>query len=388
MTTAIYTFRTIAKMTAKLTEHPVRGVLMNDIAIVSDGTDTLTFKAIIKSSPVTNLPLTVASDDGKVEWTNQVRTFNDGGMPTGIQTTNEVGASPTGWNSTVNDLLIERCASSAPDNHDAPMFFGPDSNSKVWGVNGTYVTSWDISNNMEPESFTHDTFPDDTGSNVPRYMACTYCKLNGLIHFMGGESARTHHHTFDTSTGLTAINNKEILPEAVASASALDDSLNSGKIALIPWAKLSNVYHYDVAGDSWEIKNARTDHYGIQGAIEDPHIPGKWWCLLSGGLASVYLPATDTWFIYADCPYGSPGLGGFIYNHADDTIVYLRYNDIMVYDIALNTWSIIQNVLPITTYEDYGSTHVGSNFYVVGDIDNLGYISLFSPNQSMTLTKE
>ena len=162
MATAIFTFKTIAELVAKKTEHPVRGVEDGDVAIVGGGErddDTLTFTALKNASPVTNAPDQYASGDGKVQWTNSSRTFGTGGIPRSLPLT--VLASPTvpaGWelDSALPKAGFVMSGRQSSGNSQQLMKQG----NILWCSDGQSITKYDLANNNAMEVFPHLDLPE------------------------------------------------------------------------------------------------------------------------------------------------------------------------------------------------------------------------------------
>ncbi len=391
MSNAIFTFKSLSEMSAKLTEHPVRGVQTGDIGILigNNTGDTVSFRATVKDSPVTNLPFTVKSDDDKVEWESKARTFVNGGIPSKMNV--EIAAQPSlvpGWQNDLAPYLLEPGVEGPITSASNPIFWDLYSDGKVWGVSGFIIMALDSANNFKPEFYDRGVFPDVSGDDYPRDMGFALCKLNGLIHYIGGEgTSQTHHHTFDTSNQTMSINNKAPLPTAMRSLRVIDDSLNSGKLVLIQYTAEYNVWHYDVAEDDWtEMGPTPFGLWGVDSSIENPKVPGEHFVVDQNGGLQKYVPATDTWTPLAGSP-DYPDHSQLMYNYATDELLYLDGDNCDVYDIALDSWYTINDYWE-GYFTTYGAAHVGNNYYYIQYEGDEGIIYLYSPNKGINLIKD
>lgn len=436
MTVAVFTFTTESELAALRTEHPVRGVLDNDIALVCGGEtedDVLVFQAQIiggqeaqgaaspssspSSSPsastatptyiegvefgvigdgssgslkvkalildleqiydfgvaITNLPYSLASDDGRVQWNMVSRGYSSGGIPK----TSQIEMTPTGdvdqaW----EDLTIQN-----PIDYNNMFFTHVGSrdgggyyyqclkqlDNILWLIEGEYIVSFDMQNDMKP---TYYRIPEHTYSDISYtadwfgYCAMTYCEYDGLFHIVGGPSSSTDtysnaHTTFNPLTGHFAFESLAPFPRKSYRGHLLDTSALNKKIYFFAddnnstsQDELYIVYRYDVLDDYWDTVPGTyplTAYDGpeLSAHIEDPHMKGHYLLFSWNGeiirfnpTITQYTPAPEFFEIVDNIPGGYISTtvpGTIMYDNYTSLIIIPYYDDIQIWDIVLNT---------------------------------------------------
>ena len=393
MSTAIYTFKTIAEMSSMFTEHPIRGVQNGDIGlIVGDDVadDILVYTATITGEPVNLLPDSVASSDGKVQWDVTNRTYGSGNIPRSTQVdTIQLQGHPDGWSLLKNGGYKEWVFQSGIDSTwgSRGWLIGTD----LWIINTYFYCKIELANGNKWTRWKTPPFTSSAYGNIAQ-QAVAYCALDGLIHIVGIPSgAGQEHHTINVADGVLSVNSKLIPPLGIRYGVLYDNSTNDGRMYLFNNDTSNrNIYVYDVLADGWpetitSRPNAVTSE--VTGVATDFSTPG---CLLVACMDEKFWRfniASNTWE-----PLSPPGAvffyrkQPFFWDEVTQRYMWIDYDVLARYDATTNTWDNTDNYF-VSTCD--AVIPVGDGYFV--KVDNYvmyGVTVLFTMCEKSTYIKE
>ncbi len=389
---AIFTVKTVSELTAMLTEHPVRGIQNDDIAIVvgdNNADDTICFKAFVTESPVSNMPTSIASDDGKVQWDVVARSFADSGFPTGIKVNAVATSVPSGWEDAGFNGGYYKVATGKPSYGMSPAEmtkYGTD----AWLLSG-YFTKFDLANNFQAELFILPTFPNENSQVIGEQGKCL-CQTTGLVHIVGGDdAAQTHHHTFDTSDGSFTANDKAALPSAKQDGKLIDASSINGKLYFFDnKTPFTDLFSYDITGNSWNNDGGRPVSALVSSSMNKPGDSTCIWVFFSSGEMYEFYPSTGTWTLVGTTTGTYDDSGNMGWDPIEELVWWHSYRDLYTYDPVTDTETYHDNFVDDLT--DYGTSEVSmvhlENGYYFG-CDYWGYYQtyIFAYNKYITMQK-
>jgi len=397
MSLAIYTFKTTDELAAKLTEHPVRGVLDGDFAIVSGGDtattdDNLVYEASLNASPTTSLPDTVASGDGKVQWTLVTQGFGDGGIPNSVEfTVGGAAAVPTGFEA--GSLGASHCWINLPryaTGYGNAMF--GLAGTLLYYLEGNIMHIFDTADNWKVSaSATPDPFLDESDGWIEGQGVC-FTAVDGLFHVMGGEdTATTHHHTYDTSDDTWYINDKAALLTAVKDSFALDCSLRNDCLYLFPKGNVTTGWKYNCTDDAWTVLDPKHNS-SIYITVEDPNDLGVFWVVFSDGSMKMFDSSDDSWIDKTAVSWGNYYMGCSGYDTVTDRFWSIYYDDLEYYDLALDTVEGFANTMGssggyLTKFGVCGQYSLGDGYYIVANQSQYDGMELFTLHRNKTIIK-
>lgn len=395
--TAIFNASSFNELSAILTEHPVRGVLDGDTATVageSEADNSLSYVAELKGSPVTSLPDSVASDDGRVQWNLQVITYGDGGIPKSLQADFVAGSLPATWSITGanQDILYEEMTAKHELSFLGNAELWLDSNGIAWLLHESGIQKIDTKNNNDSLFYKAPVFTGETSEYDFRKHATALCGSTGIIHFIGGTAApQNYHHTFSTNTGAYSDQSLAPLPVQVTDAKLYDASSVNNNLYLL--TQSLTFYKYNVPSNSWaQLANIPVDDTIVK-VMPDYENSNSFIVIFSTSFAMYrYNVQTAVWTLVTNL--GGDGfdmeINGFAcYDFYSERYVFVNDDDITYYDPVLDSKTVDlsnPNIL-IPPYYEAPCAHLGGGYYIMCNTYEDYAINLFAATQSIRAEK-
>lgn len=394
---AIFNTSSFAELSAILTEHPVRGVIDGDIATVageSGADNSLTYIAELKGSPVTSLPDSVASDDGRVQWNLGVITYGDGGIPKSLQADFVAGSLPATWSEigADQDILYERMTAKHEANVWGQAELWLNANGAAWLLHETGIQKIDTKNNNDSLFYEAPVFTGESASSDFRNHATALCKSTGIIHFVGGTVApQNYHHTFNTSTGTYSDQALAPLPVQVTGAKLHDMSGVNNNLYLLTQSLI--FYKYNIPGNTWTpLANIPVDDT-IKKVMPDYENSNSFIVIFSTSFAMYrFNVQTEAWVFIRNL--GGDGfdmnVNGFAcYDFYSQRYVFIHDDDITYYDPVLD--SKTNDLANVNILEPFlleaPCAHLGGGYYIACNTYEDYAIILFAATQSISAEK-
>jgi hypothetical protein len=277
--------------------HPKRVIMEGDLCLLSGGEnndDICFFSAHITDYPITSLPSSVGSYDGRIQWNMVSNGYFSGGVPAGLEQDGLI-ASPTPlWEVvSINPPFIRSCGAVRELWPSLYQGFSCDKiDDNVWIVT-TNITKLNLSTG-ETTLYPVGTLPDGNTElcNNGRCIA----KDTGTIHLIGDDKS---HSVFDIVTGVMSYAAKSPIPYNYASTALfIDASQESGKLFFFsiytyPYGTPYPVYRYNISTNTWS-GIIFTFPQSPNAVIPDITRPGKFLVLVTNNTVYSFDPVAET----------------------------------------------------------------------------------------------
>lgn len=252
MTNAIYTVRSLEELRAIRQPHPLRSVSNGDVVhLIGDTTrdECTTFKATITNEPVNDLPSSIASDDGLIQWDIAAKGYFHGGVPNSISINGLTlsGGPPEGW---VRERVRGKFYAVAP----LQEYMSYISHSCEYVNNRVWVTTDNIIE-VDLDSNSATVYPVGTltdGQTDLAGMGRCYSKSEDVIHII---DTAGNHHIFDIATTTMNLDARASHPANGYGSVMIDASIPAGKLFYISkdYSEPYDLYEYNISLDTWTL---------------------------------------------------------------------------------------------------------------------------------------
>lgn len=349
----------VASMPSK---HPILGNLDGDFSLViggPSGEDTALYRADADGTPVTDLPTSIAHTDDLTQSNLLAKGLPRNLMPGAWF---KAGILPAGWVLLEEGPPIINTINGHSQTVSAPIGFV--FNDKFYFEYAGVTLECPINTTEEIQRL-----PDMPARQVntnTTFMAWAADIDSGKLHIMGNGNAAggtNEHFLFDANTKTwTTLAALPALRRLGVGFSAYP--MNS-KVYYVSGTDESSVYDrevyaYDYVGDSWlQVADVPHDVTGGTQVV----VPGSEWVYLVTDVGILkYHPVSDVW---SNGYLGSTGVTSYnpaFYDSITNSIVVLTSNDLKVFDLDLDTYEQVDNVLPRSignsAFYDYGKGRI------------------------------
>jgi hypothetical protein len=360
--------------------HPKRVVKNGDLCLLSGGEnndDYCFFSAQITNTPVTSLPSSIGSYDGRIQWNMVANGFFSGNAPKGLVQDGILTAPSDLWEIVGSNPPFIRCCGAVhewwPNIYEGFSLgvIGDD----MWLVNRN-ITKLNLTT-KQTTLYPIGTLPDGY-TDLDNHSRCV-AKDTGLIHILGYDKS---HSVFDTVTGVMSYASKAAFPSVMAYNSFfIDSSKECGKLFCISTHNWSSgiyyIYRYDILSNTWS--SALWLLPSIPNAVtKDISRPGKLLILLSNNTVYSFDPVAETLVLLFTLSGNSVCNTGYPTSAIWDTVtgeclVFDTY-DCYVLDPITGTTRVITNMMAADDQiGQCGAYDLGGGVFFIHDYDHATY---------------